>query len=584
MQYSTAWRVTVVMLCLCCSLLAQNKLPPTSSPQAPSLSGTPAKKKPVKTKLTPQQEQGLRLLKAAASAATGLTPPARSYVLWQVSHGYRKVDQARADAVLRRAFAGSRAIEDQPDSDDCQIEPACHVQRWLQEEILLEMMRPGTEKADPERVEKLLPEADAVVRKRMLERLASEYIRKGNLDRALQLMDQIDDDHYSYFLAGQMMAALPASRREERLAVFAQAFRNYQNRSLEDVAPNELDDFGVLLVRFWRDVPSMALDAVDTILDRSKDRDESKKAHSVTITLMSGKSLGFESEYEYRLFQLLPILKEVDESKAESLLAEHDKARAALDQYPSGMQSLDPNYYGDKPIDQKTMPGVMDVSAAVDDDPVKNNEYQAKMQLNAQVFAQLQKVTKEMEDDPESAYQDAMNLPLQSPINFSSSPRAVGLRRVAFALVKKNPTLAKAAMNEARRLMQDAEPSKLALFLAEVPDFYLKLGDEDGARSAIKDQVKVAEKLYAIDSDAGDPNLAFKGAWPSSNAWRNSIQQATKVSPAFAEEILAQIPDPDIAGFQQVMYANTLLGAEKSSVAVIEWHKGGRHGGMFMSN
>jgi hypothetical protein len=304
----------------------------------------------------------------------------------------------------------------------------------------------------------------------------------------------------------------------------------------------------------------------------------------VTITLMSGKSLGFESEYEYRLFQLLPILKEVDESKAESLLAEHDKARAALDQYPSGMQSLDPNYYGDKPIDQKTMPGVMDVSAAVDDDPVKNNEYQAKMQLNAQVFAQLQKVTKEMEDDPESAYQDAMNLPLQSPINFSSSPRAVGLRRVAFALVKKNPTLAKAAMNEARRLMQDAEPSKLALFLAEVPDFYLKLGDEDGARSAIKDQVKVAEKLYAIDSDAGDPNLAFKGAWPSSNAWRNSIQQATKVSPAFAEEILAQIPDPDIAGFQQVMYANTLLGAEKSSVAVIEWHKGGRHGGMFMSN
>jgi hypothetical protein len=32
------------------------------------------------------------------------------------------------------------------------------------------------------------------------------------------------------------------------------------------------------------------------------------------------------------------------------------------------------------------------------------------------------------------------------------------------------------------------------------------------------------------------------------------------------------------------MYANTLLGAEKSSVAVIEWHKGGRHGGMFMSN
>jgi hypothetical protein len=202
--------------------------------------------------------------------------------------------------------------------------------------------------------------------------------------------------------------------------------------------------------------------------------------------------------------------------------------------------------------------------------------------MNAQVFAQLEKVTEEMKDDPEGAYQSAMNLPIQG--NFYSSPRAVGLRRVAFALVKKNPTRAKAAMNEARRLMQDAVPSKQALFLAEVPDFYIKLGDEDGARSAIKDQVKVAEKLYAIDSDAGDPNLAFKGAWPSSNAWRTSIQQATKVSPALAEEIVAQIPDPDIAGFQQVIYANTLLGAEKSSVAVIEWHKSGQHGGVFTSH
>ncbi len=583
MQYSTAWRPTVVLLCLCVGFSAQIKSPATVLSQAQSSSASPAKKKSPEAKLTPQQKQGLRLLKRAEVAAAGLSPPARTYVLWQVSRGYRKVDQARVDTVLQRAFLASRAIEDQPE-DDCPIEPACHVQRWLQGEILNEMIRRLGDKAYPERVEKLLPEADAEVRKRMIEGLASEYIRKGNLERALRLMDQIDDDHYSYLLAGQMMAALPVSRREERLAIFAQAFRNYQNRNLEDVAPNELNDFGVLLVRFWRDVPSMALDAVDTILERSKDRDESKKAHSVTVTLLSGKSLAFESEFEYRLFQLLPILQELDQAKTKDLLAEHDKARAALDQYPSGMQSLDPNYYGDKPIDEKVMPTVMDVTPAVYDDPATNSEYQAKMQLNAQINARLQKVTEEAKDDPEGAYQDAINLPLQSPSIFSSSPRAVGLRRVAFALIKKNPMKAKAAMNEARRLMQDAEPSKQALFMAEVPDFYLKLEDEDGARSAIKDQVKVAEKLYAIDSDAGDANLAFKGAWPSSNGWRNSIQQATRVSPAFAEEILAQIPDPDIAGFQQVMYANALLGAEKSSIAVIEWHKGGRRGGMFMSN
>jgi len=135
-------------------------------------------------------------------------------------------------------------------------------------------------------------------------------------------------------------------------------------------------------------------------------------------------------------------------------------------------------------------------------------------------------------------------------------------------------------MNEARRLVQDADPGKQALFLAEVPDFYLKLGDEDGARSVIRDQVKVAEKLYALDNDPGDPNLVFKGAWPSTNAWRNCIQQATKVSQPFAEEILAQIPDPEIAGIEQVIYANALLGAEKSSITALEWHKNGRCGGL----
>jgi hypothetical protein len=248
------------------------------------------------------------------------------------------------------------------------------------------------------------------------------------------------------------------------------------------------------------------------------------------------------------------------------------------------MQSLDPNFYGDKPIDEKTLAGVMDISGGIDDDPAKNDEYQTIVRINAQILAQLEKLSEEIKDDPESAYQSAINLPIQPPGYHSASPRAVGLRRVAFGLVKKNSTLAKAAMKEARRLMQDAEPSKQAMFMAEIPDFYLKLGDEDGARSAIKDQVKIAEKLYAIDSDAGDPNLAFKGAWPSSNAWRNSIQQATKVSPALAEEIVAQIPDPDIAGFEQVIYANTLLGAEKSSVAVMEWHKSGRRGGVLMSH
>jgi hypothetical protein len=297
------------------------------------------------------------------------------------------------------------------------------------------------------------------------------------------------------------------------------------------------------------------------------------------VTLYSGKSLAFGSEYEFRLFQMLPILEELDHPKFEQLLGEQDKSRLGLDRYPGGMQSLDPNYYGDKPADQSVIPTVMNVTPAVDDDPAKSSDYQSRLQLDAQIFAQIQTVTSGIAKNPETAYQDAMNLPLRSASG-PGCPRATALKRVALGAWKKNPTLAKAAMNEVLRLAQDVDPARQALLLAEAPDFYLKLGDEDGARGAIKDQMKLAEKLYAIDSDPGDPNLVFKGAWPSANAWRNCIEHATKVSQPFAEELLAQISDPEIAGLEQVMYANALLGAEKSNITALEWHKNGRRGGI----
>jgi hypothetical protein len=524
------------------------------------------------------------MLKSAQGEAAGLEATTRSYMLWKISHGYRSADPVKADATLRRAFFATRRIQDNVLSDDCRRPLVCDMQGFLQAAILEEMLS-RHDKGNPQRVEKLLQQATPEVKQRMLIELAKEYLRKRNFDRVRQIMDEIDPDNYSFFLAGELMAALPASKHDDLLTIFSQAFQNFRNRSLDDVGPDSNEDFAVLVVRFWRDLPpSLALDAANTVLERAKDRDDSKKTHNVSMTLLNGSSMPFESEYEFRLFELLPILKELDPSQADELLDEHDKARAALDRYPKGMQSLDANYYGDKPLDEKAMPAVIDVTPALDDDPVKNSEYQGRMQRNYQLMAQTRTITDEAANDPEKAYQDAMNLPLRGPFDTPPAcPRASGLRRVALAIGTKNSAVARAAMNEARKLALDVDPVVQARILAEVPDFYLKLGDEDGARSAIKDQMKLAEKLYAIDTNSDDPNLAFKGAWPSTNAWRNCIEYATKISPAFAEELLAQIPDPDIAGLQRVMYANALMGSENSSVEIVEWHKSGKQTSIFMS-
>src|SRR6266700_1404280 len=71
---------------------------------------------------------------------------------------------------------------------------------------------------------------------------------------------------------------------------------------------------------------------------------------------------------------------------------------------------------------------------------------------------------------------------------------------------------------------------------------------------------KAAEKLYPTAPDADDPNRAFKGTWPSADLWRQCIQIAGKVSPSLAEEIIAEIPDPEIAAAQKIAFANSLLG------------------------
>jgi hypothetical protein len=115
----------------------------------------------------------------------------------------------------------------------------------------------------------------------------------------------------------------------------------------------------------------------------------------------------------------------------------------------------------------------------------------------------------------------------------------------------------------------------------EVAEQYLEIGDEDDANQTIKEALHVAEKLYAKDSDDGDPNQVFKGAWPSTNQWRHCVQITARFSPSAAEAIIAGIRDPEIVAFEKVFFANALIGVSQGAMSVGESHKSG--GGWFRS-
>jgi hypothetical protein len=101
------------------------------------------------------------------------------------------------------------------------------------------------------------------------------------------------------------------------------------------------------------------------------------------------------------------------------------------------------------------------------------------------------------------------------------------------------------------------------------------LGENESAQKALKPLLKAAEQIYAHDIDADDPNKGFKGTWPSTELWRKSVQIAGKISPPLAEEILRDIPDPEIAVLEKISYASSLLGAGAGPISIGDCRKNG---------
>ena len=106
--------------------------------------------------------------------------------------------------------------------------------------------------------------------------------------------------------------------------------------------------------------------------------------------------------------------------------------------------------------------------------------------------------------------------------------------------------------------------------MADVAQDYEKLGDTASMKEVVERGFKVAEKLYASDIDADDPNQAFKVEWPSTVMWGMFTALLARVSPSAAFEAISNIPDPEIQTLERIAVANGLIGtnADFQMVAV----------------
>jgi len=181
------------------------------------------------TKLTPQQERGLRLLKAAEAEAGGLQADMRAFVLWRASYAYTALDPKKAESVSKESFTASEAIEDPPDHDQCgPIGSAGDIKSWIQERVVLDMIR--NEKIAE--AEELLPRATVPVRTRIATELVKHYVEKKNVVRAEVMLSQLTDaEQYPFAAAADLLLNMGPEQSADRMTVFNQALSNFQQHA-----------------------------------------------------------------------------------------------------------------------------------------------------------------------------------------------------------------------------------------------------------------------------------------------------------------------------------------------------------------
>lgn len=496
-------------------------------------------------KLTPEQERGLRLLNAAIGESGGLQPNMHAFVLWRASYAYTKLDPKHAEKLSRDAFMATLTIEDPPVNDRCGAPgSAGDIKSWIQMRVLYDMVHRDQLKE----VEQLLPQATSTVRNATTVELVRYYESKKDLQHAeTSLSTLADSDRYPFGVAADLFTAFGPESSADRINIFNQALNNFESQAAAKTAAGG-DDIGTFIEHTWKDVPpGLALEAIQKVLDATKDNNDSQSNYSISS---AKESVVLNSTYALRLFQLLPILQELDDAEAEALLRDQTQVAEQLKAYPGGTQSLQ---------SQNTR-----LSYGVGGGGVGNMA--ADQQMRAQMQNRVEDVLSKADADPAGALATALTLPVHGMPVYGmfepSSPRTDALLGIAEKAAAKKPSVSKSALDEFSTIQDQLTPQEMT-GIDKLPELYLNIGDVDGAKKAVDILVKAAGKLYEHDTDTDDPNTAFKGSWPSTDLWGKAIRATTKISPELPEGIIAGLKDAEIAVFEKVTFATALVGGAK---------------------
>jgi hypothetical protein len=468
-----------------------------------------------------KRDSALYLLQTAQSESGAFDGPMQAAVLFALGRTYSQFDQKKSVDLLTRAYeVASRLPNSGPDVFA----------------LRLEIIRAVVAKA-PNVVERSLP-GEAVLRDFALQGIVQDYVAKKKLATAVQRYENIESDPQVYTTARELLDAIPRSNQELTNRVFFHAFREYSAQQHDQITAGKPEDLGSLLVRYYDRPPAqVVLDAVDELLRQAKPENAPEHSQMRTSTIAAktkDSTLTFSSFYEFRLFQLLPILEALDPDRAERLLADAQSTRALLARYPDGQRSIDPSFLGQSSTTNYSIVSLNSSASTV------------ISQLESERGADA--IIRQADTSPELALPRAEAAPLDVRI-----PALLGIARM---YLKRQPSTSTEALAAVLASVKDDSTGRQWRAANEAADLYLQMNDNDSAARACSKASKVILTLYKQDSDPDNPNQAMKLFWPSVHAWRDVLDTSSKISTATTFEVLKEIPDREVQVLEEVMVAS----------------------------
>ncbi len=533
-------KLAAVAVLLCVSSLFSQTAPEAQKkkPAAPRNAATPARA--ADTAKSEQQERARKLLQTAEAQAGGLQGGMRAYSFLQLSRACEKGDKAKAVELLDDAMTATRDMED----DRSRTRPQ------LQQQILQAMVPMA-----PDRAEELLSQIEADQREPVLNALLGHYEKNKDLDHAIELVYRIGQEkEIPYGAVGRIIAALPPEKNGDVLQLFTAAYASYRDHEHPGVAIGG-SDFGTLVIQFWRRLPpNLVHDAIRELLKQAEDRKDAK------ISLASDNgSAAFNSLYEWRLFQLLPVLREVDGSEADDLLRKNEQMKGMLAKYPEGVGSLSPDMLDPDPKPEKGKKG-SNTSFSI-------SSGGSARPLNQQ-GQQMRKLAADADANPATAL-------VQAAAIQDVRERAILYQSIARSAAQKDALSARNALDKLLELVDQLEDENQLNALRTAGDLYLKMGESDQAKKVVERGFALAEKMLKKDTNADDPNKALKAYWPSAEAWRSFTRLAGKISPPWALTQLNEISDPEMKVLAELSLAQGWLNVPTGDVVMMSSSKRG---------